>query len=533
MNSTPATPFRIMWSTALPPAPPTPITLITVPLNVFSTISNMLASFRDEIERHLPALLKIALKPFAHPSKHLSERAALPRDQAALRLHYAFEQQADAGGIARAADHIRERARVARDAQPHRHVENLFAEFHHALHHRRAAREHHSRGQELFVTGIAQHLLDEGVELLDARLDYLGERLAGEHSGRTVAYACDLDHLAGFGELSQSAAVMDLELLGFGGRCAQRHGDVVGDLIAGDRDDGRMADRAFAEHRDVARSAADVYQAHAELLLILGERCERGRKRLQDQIVHLQPAAAHAFDGVLRRRHGAGDDVHLHLQAHAAHAKWFAHAVLAVDDEFLREDVQHLLVGRDGHRARRLDGAIDVDRRHVLVLDRHHPGRVEALDVAAGDPGENALDLAVGHQFGFLERALDGVDGRLDVYDDAFLQTLGLVAAHAYDVHAAVGKQLRDHRYHLRGADVQRDDEVLVLPRHVRPACAPVSGSRISGPPEPAAKIRWDSAGRHNRDGSRTCRASAGTPKRISPGDPRRGPCPSRARAAR
>src|SRR6266496_4063509 len=101
MNSTPATPFRIMWSTALPPAPPTPITLITVPLNVFSTISNMLASFRDEIEKHLPALLKIALEPFAHPSEHLSERAALPRDQAALRLHYAFEQQADARGIAR------------------------------------------------------------------------------------------------------------------------------------------------------------------------------------------------------------------------------------------------------------------------------------------------------------------------------------------------------------------------------------------------------------------------------------------------
>src|SRR5229473_1238397 len=193
MNSTPATPFRIMWSTALPPAPPTPITLITVPLNVFSTISNMLASFRDEIERHLPALLKIALKPFAHPSKHLSERAA---------------------------------------------------------------REHHSRGQQLLVAGIAQHLLDEGVELLDAGLDHLGERLAGEHPGRAVADARDLDHLAGFRELPERAAVADLELLGFGSRRAQGHRDIVGDLIAGDRYDGRMADPAFAEHRDVARSAA-------------------------------------------------------------------------------------------------------------------------------------------------------------------------------------------------------------------------------------------------------------------------------------
>src|SRR6266581_2808775 len=533
MNSTPATPFRIMWSTALPPAPPTPITLITVPLNVFSTISNMLASFRDEIEKHLPALLKIALKPFAHPSEHLSERAALPRDQAALRLHYAFEQQADARGIARAADHVRKRARVAGDAQPHRHVKNLLAQLDHALHHGRAAREHHSRGQQLLVTGIAQHLLDKRVELLDAGLDHLGERLAGEHPGRAVADARDLDHLAGFGELPERAAVADLELLGFGSRRAQGHCDIVGDLIAGDRYDGRMADRAFAEHRDVARSAADVDQAHAELFFVLGERGERGRKRLQDQIVYLQAAAAHALDDILRGRHGAGDDVHLDLEPYAAHAERLAHAVLAVDDEFLGEDVQHLLVGRDRHRARRFDGALDVDRRHLLVLDRDHPRRVEALDVAAGDPGENALYLAVGHQLSFLERALDRVHRRFDVHDHAFLQAFGLVAAHADDVQAPVGKQFRDHRHHLGGADVQSDDEVLVFPRHVKPACASVSRVRTSEHPERAARSRWGSADRHSRDGGRSCRASAGTPRRISRGDPRRGPCRSRARAAR
>jgi hypothetical protein len=44
MNSTPCTPSRIMWSTALPPAPPTPTTLMTVPLGSLSMISNMLAS---------------------------------------------------------------------------------------------------------------------------------------------------------------------------------------------------------------------------------------------------------------------------------------------------------------------------------------------------------------------------------------------------------------------------------------------------------------------------------------------------------
>jgi hypothetical protein len=41
MKSTPCTPSRIMWSTALPPAPPTPITLMLVPPDAFSTISNI------------------------------------------------------------------------------------------------------------------------------------------------------------------------------------------------------------------------------------------------------------------------------------------------------------------------------------------------------------------------------------------------------------------------------------------------------------------------------------------------------------
>ncbi|KAG0919162.1 hypothetical protein G6F31_021225 [Rhizopus arrhizus] len=42
MKSTPCTPLRIMCATALPPAPPTPTTLITVPLVLFSSISKFI-----------------------------------------------------------------------------------------------------------------------------------------------------------------------------------------------------------------------------------------------------------------------------------------------------------------------------------------------------------------------------------------------------------------------------------------------------------------------------------------------------------
>src|SRR5207245_7808680 len=220
----------------------------------------------------------------------------------------------------------------------------------------------------------------------------------------------------------------------------------------GDRNHGRVADRTFAEHGDVARAAAYVDEAHAEFLFVFGQHGKRRRQRLQNQIVHFQSAAAHALDDVLGSRDGSGDDVHFDLEPHAAHAERLAHPVLSVDDEFLGEDVQHLLVGRNGHGARGLDRALDVDRGHLLVLDRYHPRGVEALDVAPGDAGENALDLAVGHQFRFLEGALDGVHGRLDVYDRSLVQTLGFVTATPDDVHASVGATLRHRPSPLRAA---------------------------------------------------------------------------------
>ncbi len=63
----------------------------------------------------------------------------------------------------------------------------------------------------------------------------------------------------------------------------------------------------------------------------------------------LQAAAAHAFDDVLGRALGTGDDVDLGLQADAAHADRLLH-LLAVDDELLRLDQQQALVGGDVDR---------------------------------------------------------------------------------------------------------------------------------------------------------------------------------------
>ena len=114
-------------------------------------------------------------------------------------------------------------------------------------------------------------------------------------------------------------------------------------------------------------------------------------------------ATAHALDHVLYRRHRTGDDVHLHFQADAAHADGLAHVFLVVDDEFLRNRMQQLLIGGNIHCARSFDRPCYISRRDFLVFDCDHAARVEAADVAAGDTDPDIAYLTVGHQLGFFQ----------------------------------------------------------------------------------------------------------------------------------
>ena len=74
---------------------------------------------------------------------------------------------------------------------------------------------------------------------------------------------------------------------------------------------------------------------------------------------------------------------------------------------------------------------------------------IAEADVAAGDACIDILDLAVGHQLGFLERALDRVHGRIDVGDHALLQPARRMLSHADDLELAIRLHLGDDRHDL------------------------------------------------------------------------------------
>src|SRR5262245_20178622 len=214
MKSTPSIPAEIMCATALPPPPPTPITLITAPWFSVSASTNIVSPLdvcetsgqsppfnslrlrlrsEDAIEvaalRHPKSISKISFEPCVHSVPHalrVSQRLAAAAAQVVLA---AVEQQANSRRMHRIAHAVDQPGDVLRNAQPHRHVENFFRELHGAFHLRAAAGEHDARGDHFFEAGATQLLANQSEQFLVARLDDFGERLAREPARRTIAHA--------------------------------------------------------------------------------------------------------------------------------------------------------------------------------------------------------------------------------------------------------------------------------------------------------------------------------------------------------
>ena len=180
--------------------------------------------------------------------------------------------------------------------------------------------------------------------------------------------------------------------------------------------------------------------------------------------------------------------MNLHLQPHAAHAQRLAHVLLAVDDEFLRQDVQDLLIIGDRDRLGGLDDAIDVRLRHLLLLDRDHAAGVEAADVTSADGRVHLGDRAIRHQLSLLEDALDRRHRRFDVDHDAFLEPARRLRAQADDVEPLFGRHFGDDGDDFRRADVEADDQVLVVLHHVLDSYPALRGDLSVNPGTRTAK---------------------------------------------
>ena len=155
--------------------------------------------------------------------------------------------------------------------------------------------------------------------------------------------------------------------------------------------------------------------------------------------------------------------MYFNLKPHPRHAEWLAHIFLPVDDEFLRQDMQNLLIHRYGNGAGRFDHTIHIGLRDFFVFNRHHASRIKTLDVATGDAGDHFAYLAIGHQLGFFKGTLNCIHRRLDVHHHTLLQTTGWMATHADNLKPPVRHYLCNDGDNFRRADIEADDEIFIL----------------------------------------------------------------------
>ena len=95
-----------------------------------------------------------------------------------------------------------------------------------------------------------------------------------------------------------------------------------------------MANGTAGEDGHIGRACANVHHHHAQLALVIGQHGLAAGQGVEQQLLHFQAAATHAFDDVLGRALGTGHDVDLGFQADAAHADRLFH-VLPVDHKLL------------------------------------------------------------------------------------------------------------------------------------------------------------------------------------------------------
>ena len=300
------------------------------------------------------------------------------------------------------------------------------------------------------------------INFFDTRFDHTGQRLAAEHARAAVAQTRHFNLYVRVGQQLFGKPRLHFDFFCVLGRRAQSHGDVAGDQVPGDGNHRRVAYRSTGEDGHIGAARTNVDQRHTEFFFICRQhRVARGQ-RVEHQLFYIQAAAAHAFDDVFRRALCPGDDVYLGFQPYAAHTYRLFH-VLAVDDEFLRFDQQQTLVVRDVHGLGGFDHARYIGGCDFAVLDRHHAVRIHASDVAAGDAGIDPGDLAVGHQFGFLQSHLYALNCRVYVDHHAALEAGAGRNAKAGQFELGARQHLGHHHHDFAGADVQAYDQVFVF----------------------------------------------------------------------
>jgi len=121
-------------------------------------------------------------------------------------------------------------------------------------------------------------------------------------------------------------------------------------------------------------------------------------------------------------------------------------------------------VQKYGVDLRRIDGAANVVAFDVAraVAERYAAAAVHTANEAAGDSDQRGFDGNVRHAFGFFNRATDGTDCRVEVYDQTLAQAFRFRRAQGEKLQLLV-VDFRDQRARFGAADVEPNQKFVLL----------------------------------------------------------------------
>ena len=243
----------------------------------------------------------------------------------------------------------------------------------------------------------ARHLVAQQLErLAHPGLDDLAHLEPADRPAGVLAEDRDADLLVLVDAAQVARPVLDLELLGDLEARLEPDRDVVGDVVAADRQD-RACGTASRRRTARGRSCPAPMSATAtpSSFSVSDRTASADGERVDDELVDLDPGRGDALGQVLDRGRRRRDDVGLDLEPERAHPERVLDALLAVDREAARRDVEDVAVRRDRDRPGDLDRPVDVLAGDLAVVaaDRDLAARVQALDVLAADADEGAVDL--------------------------------------------------------------------------------------------------------------------------------------------
>ena len=144
--------------------------------------------------------------------------------------------------------------------------------------------------------------------------------------------------------------MVTLDPLGLQDRGSEADGDIVGDPVTAQGQNGGVTDASLSVDGQIGSATAHVDQGYAELLVVMAQGALPRGQLLQDGVRHDESTPVDGGDNILSSRGRAGDNMAIHFQSGAQQPQRIADTVLTVDHKFLGKHMDDFTVRGQRHR---------------------------------------------------------------------------------------------------------------------------------------------------------------------------------------